>query len=132
VTLRLHRRRWLSGWLIVALLFMQVAASASACARVAVASTQVVAMADMPECEAHRAAQPSALCKAHCEQGTQTVDSTPAAADAPPSPVLWAVLDWSHVAALPLQLAALRHRLPAGAAPPGTPPRYLTLLVLRN
>ena len=110
---------------------MQFAASVTACARVAVAATQAVAMADMPECQGHMAAQPSALCKAHCEQGTQTVDSTPAF-DAPPSAVLWVVLDWSDVAALPLQLAALKHRLPAGAAPPGTPPRYLTLLVLRN
>jgi Cu/Ag efflux pump CusA len=57
---------------------MQFAASATTCARVAVASTRAVAMADMPECEGHMAAQPYALCKAHCEQGTQTVNSTPA------------------------------------------------------
>jgi len=135
--MRIHRRptRWLSGWLIVALLSMQLAMAAYACPALATAAQAPVAMAEVPGCDGHMPAamdpdQPQ-LCRAHCQQGSQAVHPTPAS-DAPATPVLFAVLDWTHAALLPAQPAG---RVPvafAGASPPGSPPLYLYLLVLRN
>ena len=74
------------------------------------------------------------LCQAHCQQGTQTVQPAPTQ-DAPASLVLLAVLDWSSAALLPSQPAPAAAQVPAlhsGAPPPGSPPLYLALLVLRN
>jgi hypothetical protein len=128
--------RWLSVWLTVVLLSVQFATAAYACPRDRVQAGAVVAgMAAMPGCEGHAPGamdpdQPQ-LCQAHCQQGAQSVHPTPAT-DAPASPLLLAVLDWSPAALLPL-LPEARHPLrAAGASPPGAPPRYLSLLVLRN
>lgn len=141
---RLHRRatRWLSGWLAVALLFMQLAVSAYACpmaqGTARVMGTNEVATNVMPDCAGNSPlamdpAQPL-LCQAHCQHGAQAAQPTPAL-DAPASPLLLAVLDWSAACALPglLPQPALRaSALSAGAPPPGSPPLYLALLVLRN
>jgi len=126
--------RWLSSGLAVTLLFMQLATAAYACP--AIGSAPAVAdMPEMPGCDgmvlgAMDADQPL-LCQAHCQQGSQAVHPTPAQ-DAPTTPVLLAVLDWSVAKGLP---AALSTRclpvLSAGASPPGSPPLYLRLLVLR-
>ena len=128
-------RRRLCGWLVVALLFMQMAAAAYACPRLT-AGDAGAAMAAMPDCAGASAMamdpdQPQ-LCKVHCDQGTQAVTSLPLA-DAPSAPVLIAVLDWSSSAAsMWAPPASPRVRLPAGAPPPGSPPLFLSLLVLRN
>jgi len=45
-------------------------------------------------------------------------------------PVLLAVLDWTPAA--PAALLARPGALHAGASPPGTPPIYIALQVLRN
>jgi hypothetical protein len=134
--MRLTRRptRWLSSWLSVAMLFMQIAASAYACPAVAAATAPVV-MAEMPGCGGEMTGtmdpdQPQ-LCQAHCQQGSQTVHPTPAA-DAPTTPVLMAVLDWTHAALLPALQAHLTSTVAAGGSLPGSPPLYLRLLVLRN
>lgn len=115
------------------LLFTQLATAAYACP--AAAAAAVPAMADMPGCDGRmtRPQDPDQplLCQAHCQQGALTVQATPAA-DAAPTPVLLAVLDWALVDWLPAQPAARASALVPGAAPPGTPPRYLVLLVLRN
>lgn len=141
--MRLHRRpaRWLSGWLIAALLLMQLLASAHACTVVgAVAPAKAMApMADMPGCtEAVDEASVEApsgdttlLCQVHCQQGSQTVHPTPAV-DAPATPVLLAVLDWAPSALAPVGALHASPAVRSGAPPPGSPPLYLSLLVLRN
>jgi hypothetical protein len=71
------------------------------------------------------------LCQAHCQQGSQTVHPTPAV-DAPTVQLLLAVLDWTPALLLPVCCAARGTQLTSGAAPPGDPPLYISLLVLRN
>ena len=73
------------------------------------------------------------LCKAHCEDGLQTVNGSPSqgtASQAPP--FLWAVLDWNVAAltVLDVDLPAVGH--PAVARPATAPPVYLLLHVFRN
>jgi hypothetical protein len=135
--MRLYRRptRWLSGWLIVVLLSMQLATAAYACPALLAVAQAPAAMAEMPGCDGHMPAtmdpERPQLCRAHCQQGSQTVHPTPAS-DAPATPVLLAVLDWTHTALLPTQPAGRAPMAFAGAPPPGSPPLYLQLLVLRN
>ena len=114
---------------------MQFAAAAHACSMSTQAQTRPVGMAAMPDCDGQMAGsmdpnQPQ-LCKVHCEQGTQTVDSAPAF-DAQSPPVLVAILDWTRGAVPELRRIHPQHRIPPGAPPPGSPPLYLCLLVLRN
>ena len=126
--------RWLSSWLGLALLFMQIAAAAYACPAGAAATAPVV-MAEMPGCSGDMAATMDPdhpqLCQVHCQQGSQTVQPTPAS-DAPATPVLMAVLDWTRAALLPTQPAHRTSTVAWGGSPPGSPPLYLCLLVLRN
>jgi len=124
--------RWLSSWLGLALLFMQLATAAYACPAAVQAP---VVLAEMPGCSgimpgAMDPDQPQ-LCQAHCQQGSQTVQPTPTS-DVPATPVLIAVLDWRHVALLPTQPACRTSIVTPGGSPPGSPPLYLSLLVLRN
>jgi hypothetical protein len=46
--------------------------------------------------------------------------------------LLLAVLDWSDALRLPAAPPSRRAEFLAGASPPGDPPLYLRLLVLRN
>jgi hypothetical protein len=72
------------------------------------------------------------LCKLHCSPASQTVQAS-VVLDAPSAPLLLAVLDWAPAAQLLAGDAVLARRLtPSGAAPPGAPPLYLALLVLRH
>lgn len=130
---RRHRGR-LSGWLIAVLLFAQLATAAYACPMLTASGG--TPMADMPGCTGHMPAQPDPdqpqLCKAHCDGGSPSFNSQPAAADLPPP----ALIDGAWVRVL--DLAAFADR--AAAMPPaqvlgppaGSPPLYLALLVLRN
>jgi hypothetical protein len=160
-----HHRRGLSLWLVVALLFMQIATSAYACPggmfMAAVADGQSASLdddgdqvagtaahhgtgqnaaaamsPDMVDCDmaAGLDAETPQLCKLHCEPGNQTPLHASASTDAPAAPLLfWAVLDWSATALLPQQLGNTpRLGVASGAPPPGAPPLYLSLLVLRN
>lgn len=127
--------RSLAHWLSLALLFMQIATAAYACPAWAADAAAPAVMAEMPGCDGNMAGamdpdQPQ-MCKAHCQQGSQTVHPTPAS-DAPASPVLIAVLDWRHAALLTAQPAAWTAIASPGGSPPGSPPLYLRLLVLRN
>jgi hypothetical protein len=132
--MRLSRRptRWFFCWLSVLLLFAQLATASYACP----ATTQAPStMAEMPGCSGNMSGtmdpdQPQ-LCQAHCQQGSQTVQPTPAS-DAPATPVLLAVLDWTRAALLPAQPACRTSTVTSGGSPPGAPPLYLSLLVLRN
>ena len=131
---RLHVR-WLAGCLILTLLFMHLVTAAYACPASGAAAP--VTMAEMPGCDgSHMAAasvdpaQPQ-LCKAHCQQGSQTA-SPAVAADLPWVPMLLAVLDWTPAMRLPKQALMPAFGITAGAAPPGAIPLYLSLQVLRN
>lgn len=158
-----HHRRGLSLWLVVALLFMQIATSAYACPggmfMAAAGEDQATSIdyghaagpqadhgaghpataamsPDMVDCDmaAGLDAETPQLCKLHCEPGNQTPLHASASTDAPAAPLLfWAVLDWSATALLPQQLGNTpRLGVASGAPPPGAPPLYLSLLVLRN
>jgi hypothetical protein len=118
-----HRKLW-PALLAFLLLFAQVATAAHACAMVKPAP------ASMHNC--HEQGEPAPLCIAHCDEGTQTLNQDanttahlPAAAV---DTVYWAtglnptVTSSTHLAPTCLQWVE----------PPGAPPRYLALLVLRR
>ena len=138
--MRLHRYpvRWLSSWLAVALLFMQLATAVHACPRQAASASPPASMADMPGCDiagtglADNAS--SLLCRVHCQQGQQALDQS-AAADLAAAPLLLAVLDWAaptFVGGAGRADVARRTGVASGAPPPGALPIYLRLHVLRN
>ena len=152
--MRLSRRtrRLVSGWLIVTLLFMQFATAVYACPAAGRAAgpaqagpaQAVPAMVHMPGCPGQMSptGQPGGamdpdqpqLCKAHCQQNAQTPSATPVA-DAPALPLLLATLDWARVALsidAPAASAGQPPGLSSGAPPPGSPPLFLSLLVLRS
>ena len=136
--LRLSPVRWLSGWLVLALLFMQLATAAYACSGQAVPDLRPAPMADMPDCAVASSGQAddpaSLLCRVHCQQGQLALDQSPAP-HLVATPLLLAVLDWAASApangATRLSLAPTSG-VASGAPPPGALPIYLSLLVLRN
>ncbi len=126
--LRRHRG-WLSGWLIALVLFTQLATAAYAC-------PQLSPAAAMPDCEGSMPTrmdpdQPQ-LCKAHCETGKTSVNSQVAAPDAPPAMAVGAALVGIVDVAEAAQLAATMPASVADGPPVGSPPLYLSFLVLRN
>lgn len=138
--MRIHRRleRWLSGGLVLLLLFMQLATAAYACPAELQALRNAAAMQAMPamaDCDANMArdmdAEQPQLCKAHCQQGEQVLGVT-AMGDWTPWPLLLAVIDWRPTLQAALPPARACSGPPPGAVPPGSPPIYLSLLVLRN
>ena len=117
------------------LLFMQLVTAAYACPAELQALRAEVQMAAMPGCDGSMprdmdSDQPQ-LCKAHCQQGEQVVGATPVG-DWTPCPLLLAVIDWRQAARADLPPARPWSGSPPGAVPPGSPPIYLSLLVLRN
>lgn len=130
--LRRHRR-WLPAWLVPVLLFAQIATAAYACPQAAPAlGAAATAMAEMPDCQAGMDPTQPQLCKAHCETGQQSVNSNAGAASVPGPALIDA--RWARVLvctdAAQTLLAAPK---PQSVGPPdGTPPLYLSLLVLRN
>jgi hypothetical protein len=132
-----RHRGWLSAWLAAVLLFTQLATAAYACPQLAPAAGEaVVEMAAMPDCDGSMPLrmdpeQPQ-LCKAHCEAGKSSVNSQPAAPDAPPALAVGAALVGIVDAADAAQLAASMPVSVADGPPAGAPPLYLSFLVLRN
>ena len=135
--MKLHSgtRRWLASLLAAVFLCLQFVTSAYACPRGG--DTGSAAMAAMPDCagmtEPLDPDQPQ-LCKAHCDQDKQSVNTLPA-----PIPDAAAVLaiDWLLSRAATALAVADVSPLPAvrtahSAPPAGTPPAYLAFLVLRN
>ncbi|MFO1217562.1 MAG: hypothetical protein U1E89_04160 [Burkholderiaceae bacterium] len=126
--------RRLAVVLAATLLLAQWATAAYVCPRGGAVDT--AAMAAMPDCPGRPAGamdteQPQ-LCKAHCEQGTQSVNATPQPEPATSFSVV-AVLDWRTAAALPLPgWPAARAADASAQPPPGATPLYLTLRVLRD
>ncbi len=141
--MRLHRHpvRWLSSWLVVALLFMQLATALHACPRLVAADPRPASLGYMPGCDmagiglsGYPDDPAGLLCRVHCQQGQQALDQSPAA-DLAATPLLLAVLDWavpvSAGSAVQVR-AAPRVGVASGAPPAGALPIYLSLLVLRN
>jgi hypothetical protein len=139
--MRVHRtfKRWVSGGLVMLLLFMQLATAAYACPAELQALRSTTTSQAMPDCDGNMpldmdAEQPQ-LCKAHCDQGEQVVGAAPLG-DWTPWPLLLAVIDWRHAARTDPPPARWHSSPwwgpPPGAVPPGSPPLYLSLLVLRN
>lgn len=134
--LRRHRG-WLSGWLVALVLFTQLATAAYACPQLSPAPDEAVAaMAAMPDCDGRMPSrmdpdQPQ-LCKAHCETGKTSVNSQVATPDAPPALAVGASLVGIIDVADAAQLAATMPASVADGPPVGSPPLYLSLLVLRN
>lgn len=131
-SLRRHRR-WLPAWLVGVLLFAQIATAAYACSQAAQPPAEAVAaMAGMPDCHTDVDPTQPPLCKAHCEVGSQSVNSNAGAASVPAPALIdmrWArALVCADVAERALALPK-----PQSVGPPdGSPPLYLSLLVLRN
>lgn len=134
--LRRHRG-WLSGCLIAVVLFTQLITAAYACPQLAPEPADAaVAMAAMPDCDGSMPAamdpdQPQ-LCKAHCEAGKTSVNSQAAAPDAPPAMAVGAALVGIVDGAVAAARAATMPASVADGPPVGSPPLYLSLLVLRN
>ncbi|MEO3713673.1 hypothetical protein [Roseateles flavus] len=128
-------RCWMGSGLSLALLFMQLATAAYACPQLAAASAAVAMAARMPGCEGMGAGmdedQPQ-LCKAHCEKDAQG-RALSAVPDLQPNASAPALL-MGVVTPLQPALPPLLQRMHAGAPlrPPGAPPLYLSLLILRN
>lgn len=136
--MRFPRRtlRWLAGWLMGSLLFMQLATAAYVCPMEgrgtgpAMAEMEGCDMAGMPAGTAMDPGQAS-LCKAHCDEGSQT-PSASANLNPGTTPLLFTVLDWAPVNLLPGQPASVAPNARSGAPPPGFPPLYIALQVLRH
>ncbi len=130
-----RRPRWLAVWLVGVLLFAQLAAAAHACPAWLEPARDAIAMAAMPGCELAAADAPtsefSQLCKSHCSPDAQSSSPAPSA-DLPAHPVLLAVLDWTPMAQRSARPPGRVSVVQSGAPPPGSPPLYLSLLVLRN
>ncbi|MCU0923452.1 MAG: hypothetical protein MUF16_24530 [Burkholderiaceae bacterium] len=91
-------------------------------------------MAEMPGCDGHMprgmdAEQPQ-LCKVHCQQGEQAVGAARVGGWTT-WPLLLAVIDCRRAALADVPPARPYSGTPPGAAPPGSPPISLSLLVLR-
>ena len=134
--LRRHRG-WLSGWLIALVLLTQLVTAAYACPQLSPGPADgITAMSAMPDCDGSMPTrmdpdQPQ-LCKAHCETGKTSVNSQVAATDAPPAMAVGAALVGIVDVAEAAQLAATMPASVADGPPVGSPPLYLSFLVLRN
>lgn len=127
-------RRWISGGLLMAMLFMQLATAAYACPQLQSAQQDGQMMA-MPGCEGMPAQmdddQPQ-LCKAHCDRDAQGTGSA-VLPDLQPNPAAVTLLMGVIEPVPPLLPAGVAAGLAIGLPrPPGAPPLYLALLVLRN
>jgi len=127
-------RRCAVGLMLV-LLLAQWATASYACPRLTAAGAPAAAKTEMPPCHgtmSHAVMDPDQpqLCKAHCESGSQSAQtSVPSQPCATYS--VWAVLDWRPIALQPL--AGRIGEAFAPAAPLlGARPIYLALRVLRN
>nr|WP_316643973.1 hypothetical protein [uncultured Roseateles sp.] len=128
-------RRWVCGGVLMAMLFMQFATAAYACPQLEKAMQRGEMMATMPGCDGMPAQmdmeQPQ-LCKAHCDKDAQSTASV-TSPDLQPNPAAPALLMGIVEPAAPLLLPDNAPGHPAAQPrPPGAPPLYLTLLILRN
>lgn len=120
---------------MLAMLFMQLATAAYACPQLEKARQDLVMASAMPGCEGMAGSmddsQPQ-LCKVHCDKDARGTASA-ALPDLQPNPAAVHLLMGVVEPVRPLLPACLN----AGQSstqlrPPGAPPLYLALLVLRN
>ncbi len=136
--LRRHRG-WLSAWLVVVLLWTQLATAVHACPRLAPAAeagVAGVALVPRPDGGDELPAsvdpgQPS-LCQAHCEAGKSSLSRPEVAPDAPQVMAVGAALVGVVDVADAAQVAALMPASTVEGPPAGARPLYLAFLVLRN
>jgi hypothetical protein len=122
-----------SAGLLVALLVMQWATAVHACPAVHRAAP-VAAMPDMPGCDGPVQASDAGhlqQCKAHCERASQALNSLQGV-DVDVQPAVLAIVDWRAAQHAVPMASRVESIVRSGAAPPGSPPLYLTLRVLRN
>jgi hypothetical protein len=126
--------RRLAVWLMLTLLSAQWAIASYACPRVGPLAPRT----ETPQMRCHERAPQSApdpaqalLCKAHSDQGSQSVNDAPAQQPSPQF-VLWAVLDWDAPTLRAAHGSSLTDVETSCASPPGSPPLYLRLQVLRD
>lgn len=134
MTLSKRLRRWVSGVLMMTVLFTQCALSAYACPPSEAVQPVPAAMAGMPDCHgaegATDPAQPQ-LCKAHCAKEAQS-SVRAILPDLQPNPASVALLQRVIEPADAVLSAYRQARATPLADPPDTLPLYLSLLVLRN
>ena len=115
---------------------MQWATAVHACP-VAHKAAPMAVMPDMPGCPMQTTdtgpmdAGSLQQCKAHCERASQALNSVQGV-DVDVQPALWALADWRPVLCAVPTAGRVESIVRSGAAPPGSPPLYLTLRVLRN
>jgi hypothetical protein len=119
----------------MAMLFMQLATAAYACPQVEKVQQDLAMAAAMPDCNGMPAQmdddQPQ-LCKAHCDRDAQGTASA-VVPDLQPNPAAVTLLMGIIEPVPPLLPASFAAGVAAGLPrPPGAPPLYLALLVLRN
>lgn len=124
--------RWVCLWLAALMFGGQVAASAYACPTLSADPPA----ANMPDCAGHAPgamdpAQPL-LCKAHCEAGQQSVNSSAGAVSVPAMAMIATLWVRALDAAGAGQIAPALPEPQSVGPPAGSPPLYLALLVLRN
>ncbi|WP_133702284.1 hypothetical protein [Roseateles toxinivorans] len=117
------------------MLFMQLATAAYACPQLETALQAPVMAATMPGCDnmpAQMDAEQPQLCKAHCDRDAQNTSST-LAPDLQPNPSAAMLLMGSVEPVQPPVLrGAAQNCTAALPRPPGAPPLYISLQVLRN
>lgn len=135
MTISRRLRRWVSGGVLMAMLFMQLATAAYACPQLEKARQHAAMVMAMPDCDGMPGSmdeQQPQLCKAHCGKDAQSSAVT-VAPDLQPNP--------SAVTLMLGVVQPVRPLIPANARPgheplaqrsAGEPPLYLSLLVLRN
>lgn len=128
-------RRWISSGVMLAMLFMQLATAAYACPQIEKARLALAMATAMPGCEGMAAQmdgeQPQ-LCKAHCNKDAQGMAAA-ALPDLQPNPAAVTLLMGTVEPVRVLLPASIAAGHPASQLrPPGAPPLYLSLLVLRN
>lgn len=147
--MRFSRRtcRWLSGWLIGALLCMQWAVAAYVCPQAAVAGAadgeqMQMAVSGMPGCPGMSAPMPDRaadestplLCVMHCTPGSHAFQASHADLSVDlVAPQLITLLDWRPAIELVRSGSLSARHVDMTTGPPtGWPPIYLSLQVLRN
>ena len=132
-------RKALSTWLVGVLLLTQWSVVAYACPGIGQALVQESAAAAVPaamaDCDGmsatDRHSQNSTLCKVHCDANQQAPTPT-GPADVPAAVHGVFIPGPAAVGDNEGRMGAQLHAQPRTGAPPGWPPLYLTLLVLRN
>jgi len=132
----LRPRGWICRWLAALLVAQSLLSVAHACILASAPAPQPAVVMHAPDCEGHGAAvqdgNATLLCKAHCQAGQQSVNSSPAVADVGQAPLIGApLLRVLDVASAEVLAADMPEALPVGP-PAGVTPLYLSLLVLRN